>query len=47
MTPEQALQILDRAVSLLQLGREDHARLQQAVIVLEKEIDENDTKKTK
>lgn len=34
MTPEQALQILDRVLANLQLNRQDHAVLQQALQTL-------------
>lgn len=34
MTPEQALQILDQAVSKLQVTRQDHVVLQMAISIL-------------
>lgn len=34
MKPEQALQLLDQAVSALQVNRDTHAKLQQAILAL-------------
>ena len=39
-TPSQALVMLDGAVAQMQLSRLDHVRLQQAVAVLKKALDE-------
>lgn len=45
MTPEQALQILDRAVSLAPLSRQDHQQLISAIEVLSKLIEKDQKKK--
>lgn len=38
MTPQQALQVLDQATSLLELKREAHNQILQALHVLESEV---------
>ncbi len=46
MTPEQeAINLLDRAVSALTVDRQTHAKLQQAVILLTKAIEPKKVKK--
>ena len=39
MTPEDALQLIDNALSQLQLNREGHVKIQQAVAVLKQAIE--------
>jgi len=34
MTPQDALQLIDQATSMLQLNRADHARIQEALRIL-------------
>ena len=41
MNPEQALQVLDQAVSLANLNRQGHISVQQALEVLVKFVKEN------
>lgn len=40
MTPQEALQILDKASSEMQASRADHVTIQQAVVVLREKIEQ-------
>lgn len=42
MTPTEALQILDKAVSQMQGTRADHTRIAEAVTILNKVINKDD-----
>lgn len=40
MKPHEALQLIDQALSLLQVNRESHVKLQEAIEIIKKELAE-------